>query len=384
VTTLLVGIGTIVIILVTRRLDRRIPAYLIAVLVAIAASAVLDLAGSDVAVVGAIPQGLPPIGLPDLRPGDLSVLLGGGVAIAVLVYADSGVTGQVLARRGHYQVDANREFMALGFANIGASLTAGFPVNGSQSRSFTAAESGARSQVSSLVVAVLIIVTLLLLTPLFAPLPKAALAGVITVVAIGLFDPREFARLRAIDRAEFGLAITATAIVVLVGMLAGVVAVVILSLLLVAQRATQPRTTVLVRNPSTGAFLAAGDDHPDPTPGLLLYRFDAPLFFANATLFADEILALLDDADPPIRRVVVSAEAITSVDSTAEAMLRDLLDQLRQRGVGLWLARPKKPLRDFLERTGLLDEIGRDHVYPRVSDAVDAYLAEDIDPDTSR
>jgi SulP family sulfate permease len=384
VTTLLVGIGTIVIILVTRRLDRRIPAYLVAVLLAIVASAVLDLAGSGVAVVGAIPQGLPPIGLPDLRPGDLSVLLGGGVAIAVLVYADSGVTGQVLARRGHYRVDANREFMALGLANIGASLTAGFPVNGSQSRSFTAAESGARSQVSSLVVAVLIIVTLLLLTPLFAPLPKAALAGVITVVAIGLFDPREFARLRAIDRAEFGLAITATAIVVLVGMLAGVVAVVILSLLLVAQRATQPRTTVLVRDPSTGAFLAAGDDHPDPTPGLLLYRFDAPLFFANATLFADEILALVDDADSPIRRVVVSAEAITSVDSTAEAMLRDLLDQLRERGVGLWLARPKKPLRDFLERTGLLDEIGRDHVYPRVSDAVDAYLAEDTDQATSR
>ena len=141
---------------------------------------------------------------------------------------------------------------------------------------------------------------------------------------------------------------------------------------------------MLVRDPSTGAFRATGDDHPDPTPGLLLYRFDAPLFFANATLFADEILALVDEADPPIRRVVVSAEAITSVDSTAESMLRDLLGQLRQRGVGLWLARPKKPLRDFLERTGLLDEIGRDHVYPRVSDAVDAYLAEDTDPATPR
>jgi sulfate permease, SulP family len=274
--------------------------------------------------------------------------------------------------------------MAFGLANIGASLTAGFPVNGSQSRSFTAADSGARSQVNSLVVALLIIVTLILLTPLFAPLPKAALGGVITVVAIGLFDPGEFGRLRAIDRAEFGLAITATAVVVLVGMLAGVIAVVILSLLLVAQRATQPRTTVLVRNPNTGAFLSAGDDHADATPGLLLYRFDAPLFFANATLFADEILALIDDSDVPIRLVVVSAEAITSVDSTAEAMLRDLLDQLRERGVGLGLARPKKPLRDFLGRTGLLDEIGRDHVYPRVSDAVEAYLAEDTDSATIR
>ena len=318
-TTLLVGIGTIVVILVTRRLDRRIPAYLVAVILAIVASAVLDLAGSGVAVVGAIPQGLPPFALPDLQSGDWSALLGGGVAIAVLVYADSGVTGQVLARRGHYRVDANREFMALGMANIGASLTAGFAVNGSQSRSFTAAESGARSQVNSVGVAVMVVVTLLLLTPLFGPLPKAALAGVIAVVAIGLLDPSEFRRIRAIDHAEFGLAVTATVIVILVGMLAGVIAIVVLSLLLVAQRATQPRTAVLTRNPRTGAFLSAGEDLADSIPGLLLYRFDGPLFFANATLFADEILGLIDESwrlgvsPRPLMTAPVSSSAVCFV-----------------------------------------------------------------------
>ena len=367
------------VVLIVRRIDRRLPAYLFAVLAAIAASAALGLADQGVTVVGEIPAGLPPIGLPALGSGDISMLVGGGIAVAVLVYADSGVTGQVLARRGHYRVDSNREFLALGAANIGASLTAGFPVNGSQSRSFTAADAGARSQLSGLFVTALTVVTLLILTPLFAPLPKAALAGVIIVVAAGLLDPGAFRRLAHLDRAEVGLALVAMAIVVAVGMLQGVIVVVVLSLLIVAQRAAEPQTAVLVRNPSTGSFRNADNAPEAAIPGLVIYRFDAPLFFANATQFSDEILALIDEAETPVRRVVLSAEAITSVDSTAESMLRDLVAELRSRGVTLELARPKKALRDFLDRAGLLDEIGRDHVYPRVSDAVDAFIASDRD-----
>ncbi len=222
-------------------------------------------------------------------------------------------------------------------------------------------------------------VTLLVLTPLFAPLPKASLAGVIIVVAVGLLDPGAFRRLAHLDRAEVGLALVAVAIVVAVGMLQGVLVVVVLSLLIVAQRASQPQTAVLVRNPSTGSFRNAENAPEESIPGLVIYRFDAPLFFANATQFSDEILALVDEAESPVRRVVLSAEAITSADSTAESMLRDLIDELRARGVTLELARPKKALRDFLDRAGLLDEIGRDHVYPRVSDAVDAFIASDGD-----
>ncbi len=252
-------------------------------------------------------------------------------------------------------------------------------MNGSQSRSFTAADAGARSQVSGLFVAVFTVVTLLILTPLFAPLPKAALAGVIIVVAFGLLDPGAFRRLARLDRAEVGLAIVAMAIVVAVGMLQGVLVVVILSLLIVAQRAAQPQTAVLVRNPSTGSFRNAENAPEESIPGLVIYRFDAPLFFANATQFSDEILALVDEAETPVRRVVLSAEAIISVDSTAESMLRELVAELRSRGVTLELARPKKALRDFLDRAGLLDEIGRDHVYPRVSDAVDAFIASERD-----
>jgi sulfate permease, SulP family len=378
-TTLLVGLATIAAVLLVQRVDRRLPAYLAAVLFAIAASALLGLADAGVAVVGQIPAGLPPLGLPDLQQGDIANLLGGGVAVAVLVYADSGVTGQVLGRRGHYRVDSDREFLALGAANIGAALTAGFPVNGSQSRSFTAADAGARSQISGLLVVGFTVVTLLVLTPLFAPLPKAALAGVIIVVAAGLLDPGDFRRLAHLDRSEVGLALLALAIVVAVGMLAGVIAVVILSLLVVAQRAAQPSTAVLVRNPATGSFRNQDNAAEDSIPGLIIYRFDAPLFFANATQFSDDILALVEEAHPPASRVVVSAEAITTMDSTAESMLRDLITELQERGVALELARPKKPLRDFLDRAGLLDAIGREHVYPRVSDAVDAYVAAQSD-----
>jgi sulfate permease, SulP family len=376
--TLAIGLLVIAVVVVVRRINRRIPAYLVAVLVAIAISAVLDLAGRGVNVVGSIPAGLPPFGVPDLQAGDLANLALPAVAIAFLVFADSGVTGQVLTRRAGYRVDANGEFFALAASNAGAALTGGFPVNGSQSRSFTAADVGVRSQVASLLVAGLVIVTLLLLTPLFAPLPKAALAGVIIVVAAGLFDPAAFRRLARLDRSEAGLAVTAAVIVVVIGMLAGVIVVIVLSLLLVAQRASVPRTAILAEG-SGGRFRTV-KELDTASRGFVVYRFDAPLFFANAQQFADEILALTEDREPPVRWIIVSGEAITGLDSTAEEMLRDLLAQLETRGVALVFARTRAPFRHALERSGLTDILGAEHLYPTVRAAVDASVARDHDP----
>ena len=245
-------------------------------------------------------------------------------AIALLVYADSGVTGQVLGRRGRYRVDGNGEFLGLGAANIGASLTGGFPVNGSQSRSFTAADMGARSQLTSLVAAALVVITLLFLTPLFAPLPKAALAGVIIVVAAGLLQPAEFRRLAVIARSEALLAVLATVIVVAVGMLAGVLIVAILSLLLVAQRAARPHRAFLVRVPGTDSYRGA-DSTPDgrPEPGMVLYRFDGPVFFANAEVFRADVTDAVADADDPARWVVLDMESVADIDSSATQMLTE-------------------------------------------------------------
>jgi SulP family sulfate permease len=378
VTTLLVGLGVVGVTLVVRRIDRRLPAYLVAVIAAIAVSALADLADQGVAVVGAIQPGMPPFGLPAVGLADLAGLAGPALGMAFLVYADSGVTGQVLGRRGGYPVDGNQEFLGLGAANVGSALTGGFPVNGSQSRSFTAADVGARSQVMNLGVLLLVILTLLVLTPLFAPLPKSALAGVILVVAFGLLDPAGFRELARIDRRELALAFLTAAIVVAVGMLAGVFVTVVLSLFLVAVRAAQPRRTLLVRIPGTETFRSVdsvADGAADP--GLVIYRFDAPLFFANAQLLADDVLATVAEvaAPAPVRWVVIDAESIGDVDSTGAAMLGDLADDLRGRGITLALARVKAPVAAYLSRAGVLDRIGVERVYLEVDGAVAAFQA---------
>jgi SulP family sulfate permease len=377
-TTLVVGLGVIGVVLLVRRIDRRLPAYLVAVLAAIAVSAIADLAEKGVAVVGTIEPGLPAMGLPAVGLADLASLAGPALAIALLIYADSGVTGQVLGRRGGYAVDGNQEFLGLGAANIGAALTGGFPVNGSQSRSFTAADVGAKSQAMNVGVLALVILTLLFLTPLFAPLPKSALAGVIIVVAFGLMDPLAFRELARVDRREVALALLTAAIVVAVGMVAGVLVTVVLSLFLVAIRASQPRRTFLVRVPGTDSFRGVESVAESSTaPGLVIYRFDAPLFFANAQLLSDDVTAALAEgvAAAPVRWVVLDAESIGDVDSTGAAVLADLADNLHVRGITLTLARLKAPVAAYLARAGVLEKVGAERVYVEVDDAVAAFEA---------
>jgi SulP family sulfate permease len=381
-TTLLVGLGVIGVVLLVRRIDRRLPAYLVAVLAAIAVSALADLTAQGVAVVGAIEPGLPPVGFPAVGLADLASLAGPAIGIALLVYADSGVTGQVLGRRGGYAVDGNQEFLGLGAANIGSALTGGFPVNGSQSRSFTAADVGAKSQAMNLGVLVLVILTLLFLTPLFAPLPKSALAGVIIVVAFGLLEPIAFRALARVDRRELGLALVTAAIVVAVGMIAGVLVTVVLSLFLAAIRAAQPRRIFLVRVPGTDSFRGEASVADGSTlPGLVIYRFDGPLFFANAQLLADDIVATTADgaAPEPVHWVVIDAETIGDVDSTGAGTLADLADALRGRGITLALARVKSAVAEYLTRAGVMDKVGADHVFLEVDDAVAAFEASRIE-----
>jgi SulP family sulfate permease len=381
IATLLVGLGVVGVVLLVRRIDRRLPAYLVAVVAAIAVSAIGDVAALGVAVVGSVEPGLPAVGVPAVSLADLAALAGPAIGIALLVYADSGVTGQVLGRREGYAVDGNQEFLGLGAANVGSALTGGFPVNGSQSRSFTAADVGARSQAMNVGVVILVVLTLLFLTPLFAPLPKSALAGVIIVVAVGLLDPTAFRDLARIDRHELGLALLTAAIVVAVGMIAGVLVTVVLSLFLVAVRAAQPRRTFLVRVPGTDSFRGV-DSVADGAgvPGLVIYRFDGPLFFANAQVLVDDIHAAVEGMASPVpaRWVVLDAESIDEVDSTAATALADLADDLAGRGIELVVARLKSAVSTYLGRAGVIEKIGADRIYLEVDDAVDAFLAEPV------
>ena len=378
-TTLVMGLGVIGMVLLVRRIDRRLPAYLVAVLAAIAVSAIADLAEKGVAVVGTIEPGLPAMGLPAVGLADLASLAGPALAIALLIYADSGVTGQVLGRRGGYAVDGNQEFLGLGAANFGAALTGGFPVNGSQSRSFTAADVGAKSQAMNVGVLALVILTLLFLTPLFAPLPKSALAGVIIVVAFGLLDPLAFRELARVDRREVALALLTAAIVVAVGMVAGVLVTVVLSLFLVAIRASQPRRTFLVRVPGTdsfrgvesrgGEFDRAGPRHLPVRRAALLRQRAAPVRRRHGGASPKGL------PRQPVRWVVIDAESIGDVDSTGAAVLADLADSLHERGITLALARLKAPVAAYLARAGVLEKVGAERVYLEVDDAVAAFEA---------
>lgn len=373
--TLLLGLALVGLIYGVRRVAPAVPAYLVAAVVGILAVMVLGLADQGVAVVGEIQQGLPVPRLPDVGFDDVFGLLGPALAVGILAFADSVVTAESIAKTRGYSVDANREFFGLGGASLLSALFQGFPVNGSQTRSVVLADAGARSQMSGVMSAGLVALTLLFLTDLFASLPDVALAAIVIVAGIGLFDIAEYRRIRRIDRADAVLAlITATGVLVL-GMLAGIVVAIVLSLLDVARRAITPHTAVLGRVPGTDRFRdIEALDQPETVPGLLVYRFDAPLFFANVDRFTDDIRQLIAAADPPIRVVVVDAEAITDVDSTAAADLDGFAEELMAGGVMLWFARTHQEVRSALDEVGLSVRLGTSAYFLEVDGAVDAFV----------
>jgi SulP family sulfate permease len=374
-TALAIGLGTIAIMLLLRRVAPVVPGALVAVVLSILVVSIADL---SVDVVGSFPSGLPLPAIPSIGLEKVFSLVGPAFAIALLVYPDSVLTARSLAVRQKYRLDADAEFFGIGAANIGASLFQGFPVNGSQSRSFVVADAGAKSQVSNLWAALLVLLTLLFLSGLFENLPSAALAGVVIVAGLGLLDPSDFISLWHYRRAELAMAVITAGGVLTLGMLIGIVIAVGLSLLLVVLRSASPHTAVLGRLPGTDTYRDT-TDHPDAETfaGLLVYRFDAPLFFANAGRLRDEILGELDGADVPITLVLLDAEAITDIDSTGAQVMLELLDSLDERDVGLALARVRTEIKDELDAAGITSRLVLEGVYLEVDDGVQAYQRHD-------
>jgi SulP family sulfate permease len=375
-----VGGATIAVLLLLRRLVPKVPAYLVAVVLAILATAVFDLDSRGLSVVGAIEGGLPTPSFDGLEIGDLFELLLPATAIALLAYVDSIATVKAVAQREGYEIDADAEFFGLATANIGAGLLQGFSVNGSQSRSFTAAEAGGRSQLGNWVGAVLVLITLLVFTRPFEILPSATLAGIVIVVGIGLIDVVGFRRLHAVKRSDFVFAAITTAGVLVFGMLIGVGVAVLVSLLDVARRAMRPKTAVLGRVPGSDRY-SDTDEHPDneATPGLVVCRFDAPLFFANVDALIERIDALLTDTDPTPTAVLISAEAITDIDVTALDVFTAYVAELRARRIGVGVARMKADVLDQIERAGAVLAFA-DSYYLETDDGVEAYRAGELGP----
>ncbi|MDZ4170258.1 MAG: SulP family inorganic anion transporter [Coriobacteriia bacterium] len=368
------GLGALAVIAGFDRLGPRFPGMLVGVVASIAASVALDLPAHGVAVVGAIPQGLPAFTWPATVPLDRTMWMA-ALGITLVSIADTSVLSRSLAVRRREDIDPGREILALGVVNLATGLFSGFPVSSSSSRTPAAEASGARTQVAGLVAAAGIALVLVVGTGLFAELPQPALAAVVIAAVGKLFGPKQLRVLLRADRSEFWLAIAALLGVVLLGVLEGIGLAIALSILDFVRRGWQPRTAVLGRVDQLKGYHDT-QRHPEANlvPGLVIVRFDAPLFFANANLFRERVRGAIEDAPYDVRRVMIAAEPITEIDSTAAEVLCEMADELGDAGVEWTFAEMKGPVRDKLDRFGLVERIGRDRFFPTVGSGVTDYL----------
>jgi sulfate permease, SulP family len=369
-----VAIFTFALVLLIDRFLPRLPAVLIGIAGAMITVIVWNL-DRDIAVVGNIESGLPVPRIPDVASGDILDLLPPAASIAVLIFASSFLTGRSLAARDGEDINPNREFLGLGAANIASGFLGGFPANGSDSRSFLIANSGGRSQVVNLIGTIIVLGTLLV-TPLFRDVPQAALGAVVIITALKLMDVREFRRLWRVRRADFTLAVTTFVGVLIFDVLGGIAVGIVASLLEAMRRAMFPHTAVLGMVGDQPIYRDI-DNYQDAEtlPGLVIYRFDAALFFANADMFREQILRLATESEDGVREIIVNAEAIYDVDTTGLASLERVTRELRDRGVRLSMARVRTSLRRLMRRTGVESAIGEENFHLRVADAVTAYEA---------
>lgn len=374
-TTLVVGVCVLALLLVLPRVSRKVPAILVAIVAATVASAVLDLSAEGVATVGALPQGLPSPGVPWTQWGDVVPLLVAALGITLVSLTDTIATSTSFAARRGDEVDPNQEMIGLGSANVAAGLFQGFAVSTSSSRTAVADQSGAKSQVAGLVGAGAVAVMLLFLNSLLADLPQTALAAVVIVAALSLMDLPELRRLWQVRRTAFSLSLVATAGVILLGVLEGILVAVGLAILLFFRRSWWPHGVVLGRDESGGWHRAKGRDDLEQVPGVVVYRWEAPLFFANAGMFRQNLRALA--REPRVRWIVLQCEAVTDVDVTAAEKLEQLDKQLNEQGVHLAFVEMRDRLATLLVRYGLFETLDRDHFYPSMDAALAAIAAED-------
>jgi len=372
-----IGLLSLGIILGLGRIAPRTPGILVAVVTSIVLSVVLDLAAHGVAVIGVLPQGFPVPAIPRADPGDLPLLFGAAIGISLVAIGDTISTSGGFATRRGYEVNGNQELAGIGSANLAAGLFSGFPVSTSGSRTAVADQSGAKTQLTGLVAASLVLLMLLVAPGLVQSMPQPVLAAVIIAASVRLFDVAELRRLYTVRRSEFVLAVVCALGVAFVGVLQGIVIAVVLSACYIFLRAWSPYSAVLGKPPEVPGYHDIRR-YPDAVqvPGLVILRWSAPLFFANANQFRDRVRELVKTADTPPAWVLVAAEPITDIDTTAGAMLADLDLELNASGIHLAFAEFQSDVRDMIARYGLLDVIEEGHIYRSVSEAVDAYRGE--------
>jgi len=372
--TLLVSVTVVSTYFGLRRLSPKVPAPLIAVVGAIAASAAWNFAGRGIAVVGPLTGGLPQLGVPNVSWRDSLSLLGVAGSCFVMILAQSAATARVYAARHHQQDDEDADLVGLSAANAAAALSGTFVVDGSPTQTAMVESSGGQSQLAQVTTAAVVAVVLFFLTRPVQYLPRCVLGAIVFVIAVRLIDLRGLRDIRRESPGEYRLALFTAATVVLVGVREGILLAMLLSLLRIVSHSYQPHTGVLILK---------GKDEPLQSvpaipgtftvPGLVVYRFGAALFYANVFRFVNEILCLIGPPSPPVRWLVVDAEAIPNIDFTAARVVRGLQEELDRRGVVLGFARVSPSLKADFDRHNLTEVIGQDHLFERLHDAVRAY-----------
>ena len=372
----ILGVGVAAVLLAVGPRFPRIPMVLVMMLLATAVAWLLARWGVPVATVGAVPSDLPSFGWSGITWGDLRALLLPALGVFVVAYADNVLTARSFAQRHGHRIDSNQELLALAGTNIASSLVRGYPVSSSASRAAVAEAAGARTQLHSLVAAGAVVLVVLLLGGLLAAFPSAALAGVVGYAAIRLIDLAEFRRLWHFRKREFLLAVSAVVGVLLFDVLYGILIAVGLSVLDLLVRVARPHAAVLGTVPDLAGWHDVGD-YPgaETIDGLVVFRYDSPLFFANADDFITRALEAVDSADPPARWLLLNTEGMVEVDITGLDALAELCRRCEDRGVEVALVRSKSELVEAMERHGVLQSIGEDRVFPTLPTAVAAYRA---------
>jgi high affinity sulfate transporter 1 len=379
--SLILGLAALISILVLSRVSSSIPAVLIVVVGAIVAVRVFGLADDGVAVVGELPSGFPSPVWPSVELSTVPSLMLASVGLAWVTLSDTTALSRGFAARTGERVDPNREIIALGLSNVAAGAFSGFPVSASTSRTTIAHASGGNTQMVGVVSAVLVLALLVAGGGLVEFLPSTVLAAIVIAAAIKLFDAHQVYWLYSVRRSEFALCISATVGVVLLGVLNGLAIAVGLSLANFIRRVWRPYDAVLGRIDQRKGYHDLGR-HPDAlqVPGLVLFRFDAPLFFANSDHFERRVHAAMADSPDRVRRLVIAAEPITDIDTSAAAMLQILIDDLQRKQIEFGFAELKGPVKDRLIQYGLYDQIGSSQFHSTIGAAVKSYVrAHEVD-----
>lgn len=374
--TIAVGAATLLLILGLRWKMPTIPGALLGVVLATVAAVALGLEADGLALVGDVPQGLPSFGLPDVSPSDVIELLPIAAGIALVGYSDNVLTGRAIGTRMGYRIDPNQELAALGVTNLCAGFSQGFPISSSASRTAVPASLGSKSQLVGIVAAIIVIATLLFLSPVLAEIPQAALAAVIIGAAIAIIDVTGFGQLWSVSRAEFALAVTSALAVMVFDVLTGVLIAVGLSLLVALGRIARPHDAILGDGRDLDGWVDA-EAHPGARtlPGLLVYRFDAPLFFANADRYRERLEQLVETNPGEEEWLVLDFEGVGEADTTAIDMLVELLAEQERAGRVVAIARANDRVLRRLERAHLLGPAGAALVFPTINAAVRAFTA---------